>query len=211
LTALHAQEDLFATEASSTEIDSSFATVKRITLDDQSWVDVMTGWMAGSQILLDTLVTVVPWQQHDRVVFHQKFREPRLTGEYGSLELVPAPILTEACRALSRHYDVLYDGLWLNFYRDGKDSSGWHRDRPACRLPRSIVPVLTLGATRRFLVRPYAGGRSMVFKPQSGDLIVMGGRAQIDWVHSVPKEPGIVEPRVSINFQSSSQTVNPNR
>jgi dihydrofolate reductase len=31
--------------------------------------------------------------------------------------------------ALSRRYATAYDGLWLNLYRDGRDSTGWHRDR----------------------------------------------------------------------------------
>jgi len=68
-----------------------------------------------------------------------------------------------------------------------------------------IVPVLTLGATRRFLIKPRDGGRSITFKPRSGDLIVMGGRCQEDWLHGVPKELGITERRISVNFQSSMQ------
>ncbi len=139
------------------------------------------------------------------MLFDQTFREPRLTAEYRNLKEAPEPALLDACHALSQRYGVVYDALWLNFYRNGQDSSAWHRDRPVRRLPQSIVPVLTLGATRRFLVKPYAGGKSVMFKPRSGDLIVMGGRAQVDWLHSVPKEPGITEPRVSINFQSSMQ------
>jgi alkylated DNA repair dioxygenase AlkB len=203
---LHAQEDLFAIQASCLSVDSSFATAKRLALDEHSWVDIVTGWVSGSHILFEGLKRAVPWQQHDREIFHQTFREPRLTGEYRNLQAAPVPEILDACRALSQHYGVLYDGLWMNFYRNGQDSSGWHRDRPACRLPGAIVPVLTLGATRRFLIKPYAGGKSIVFKPQSGDLIVMGGRAQIDWLHCVPKEPGITEPRVSVNFQSSMQS-----
>jgi alkylated DNA repair dioxygenase AlkB len=54
-------------------------------------------------------------------------------------------------------------------------------------------------------MKPRAGGPSIAFKPNSGDLIVMGGRSQEDWLHSVPKEPGIAEQRISINFQSSVQ------
>jgi alkylated DNA repair dioxygenase AlkB len=200
-----AQEDLFASEASSVEIDTSFATAKRVAIDAHSWVEVVPGWMSGSRIVLERLTTAVPWRQHDRRLFDQTFREPRLTAEYRNLRNVPEKALLNAVHALSQHYGVVYDNLWLNFYRDGQDSTGWHRDRFSCRRPECIVPVLTLGATRRFLIKPREGGPSLAFKPGTGDLIVMGGRSQEDWVHSVPKEPGIAEPRISINFQSSVQ------
>ena len=84
-------------------------------------------------------------------------------------------------------------------------------DLPTTLLPartvrfECMVPVLTLGATRRFLIKPRNAGRSITFKPGSGDLIVMGGRSQQDWVHCVPKEPGMIEARISVNFQNSAQ------
>jgi alkylated DNA repair dioxygenase AlkB len=202
---LHAQEDLFASEAADLAIDTSFATARRVSIDAHSWVEIVPGWMSGSRILLERLTTAVPWQQHDRRLFEQTFREPRLTAEYKTLAHVPHQALVDAVAALSDHYGVAYDSLWLNLYRDGQDSTGWHRDRFSCRRSECIVPVLTLGATRRFLIKPRAGGNSIAFKPGSGDLIVMGGRSQEDWVHSVPKDPKVAQPRVSINFQSSMQ------
>lgn len=183
----------------------SFATAKRIALDAGSWVEVGPGWMSGSHILLERLTTAVPWKQRDRRLFEQTFHEPRLTAEYRSMRNVPEKALNDAVHALSQHYGVVYDSLWLNLYRHGQDSTGWHRDRFSCRRPECIVPVLTLGATRRFLIKPRAGGTSVAFKPGSGDLIVMGGRSQEDWVHGVPKDPGVGEMRISINFQSSMQ------
>jgi len=202
---LRAQEDLFASEAASATLDTSFATARRIAIDAHSWIEVVPGWLSGSHILLDRLGTAVPWRQHDRRLFDKTIREPRLTAEYRHLRNVPEKTLLDAAHALSQHYGVVYDSLWLNLYRDGTDSTGWHRDRFSCRRPECIVPVLTLGATRRFLIKPRAGGASIAFKPGSGDLIVMGGRSQEDWLHSVPKDPQIAEPRMSINFQSSMQ------
>jgi alkylated DNA repair dioxygenase AlkB len=202
---LRAQEDLFANDTSDFAIDASFATAKRVSIDAHSWVEIVPGWMSGSRFLLERLATTVPWQQHDRRLFEQTFQEPRLTAEYRNLQDVAEPVLLDAANALSEHYGILYDSLWLNLYRDGHDSTGWHRDRFSCRRPECIVPVLTLGATRRFLIKPRAGGNSIAFKPGSGDLIVMGGRSQEDWVHGVPKDPKVAERRVSLNFQSSEQ------
>ena len=201
---MHAQEDLFASEESFA-IDTSFATAKRTALDARSWVDVVPCWVSGARVLFERLATAVPWRQHDRRLFDQTVREPRLTAEYRTLRDVPDKALVDAATALSKYYGVGYDSLWLNFYRDGRDSTGWHRDRFSCRRPECVVPVLTLGATRRFLLKPRAGGASVAFKPGSGDLIVMGGRCQEEWVHGVPKDPGILEPRISLNFQSSMQ------
>ena len=201
------QDDLFAAPGSALAIDTSFASASRVALDHDSWVDVVPGWVSGSGILFERMMSVVPWQEHDRRMFDQTFREPRMTAAYGSLADVPPIGLLEAVHALSDHYGVAYDSLWMNLYRKGEDSTGWHRDYQACRQPACIVPVLTLGATRRFLMKPRHGGRSIAFKPGTGDLIVMGGRSQQDWVHGVPKEPGMTGARISVNFQSSMQAM----
>jgi alkylated DNA repair dioxygenase AlkB len=107
--------------------------------------------------------------------------------------------------ALSAHYGVPYDGLWMNLYRDNNDGTGWHADRPASTRPEAIVPVLSLGATRRLLIRPEAGGRSTVLTPAGGDLVVMGGRCQLDWRHCVPKQKTPAGARFSLNFTSRTQ------
>jgi alkylated DNA repair dioxygenase AlkB len=199
-----AQGDLFASEASSLTIDSRFTTAKRTAIDSHSWIDVVPGWMSGSLLLCDQLATGEPWLQRDRRLFDTTFREPRLTAEYRSLCSAPKALM-DAARVLSYHYEIQYDSLWLNLYRNGQDSTGWHRDRFSCRRSECIVPVLTLGASRRFVMKPRGGGSSVSFKPGSGDLIVMGGRCQEDWLHGVPKESGIAERRISVNFQSSVQ------
>ena len=50
------------------------------------------------------------------------------------------------------------------------------------------MPVLSLGAPRRFLLRPRGGGPTTSLTPWSGDLLVMGGRCQRDRQHCVPKQ-----------------------
>ena len=200
---LQAQAGLF--ESSAVAIDTSFARAVRTSLDATSWVELVPGWLSGSEALLRQLAHGVPWKEHYRTLFKQRFLEPRLTAEYRDIAAVPHAPLVEAASVLSAHYGVRYDSLWLNLYRGGRDSTGWHRDRFSCRRPECIVPVLTLGATRRFLIKPRAGGASLAFSPRSGDLLVMGGRSQQDWLHGVPKAPGADGLRISVNFQSSAQ------
>ena len=177
----------------------------RTALDAASWVELVSGWLPASRELFDVLARAVPWRQLHRELFGQRHLEPRLTAEYRDLRDAPHPAMAAAAAALSAHYGVVYDNVWLNFYRNGRDSTGWHRDRFSCRRPYCIVPVLTLGSARRFLIKPRAGGVSAVFVPRSGDLVVMGGRCQQDWLHGVPKTVGPAGPRISVNFQSSAQ------
>jgi alkylated DNA repair dioxygenase AlkB len=138
-------------------------------------------------------------------MFEKMVLEPRLTAEVRRLADAPHPALVEAADALSALYGVRYDHLWLNFYRDHRDSTAWHGDRISCRRDECVVPVLTLGATRRFLLKARAGGRSLVFEPAAGDVLVMGGRCQRDWVHCVPKSADPCGARISVNFQASEQ------
>ncbi|MFJ3487322.1 alpha-ketoglutarate-dependent dioxygenase AlkB [Pseudomonas sp. NPDC090202] len=199
------QNDLFGDDNAAFSVDTSFSTAKRIELDEHSWIEIVPGWASGAALLFEQMLKSVPWAEHERRMFNKNFLEPRLTAAYTDLQQVTEQGILQAVASLSEHYGVDYDGVWMNLYRSEADSTGWHRDYPSCRRPECVVPVLTLGATRRFQIKPYSGGRAMTFKPSSGDLIVMGGRAQQDWLHCVPKETGTIGARVSVNFTSSFQ------
>jgi alkylated DNA repair dioxygenase AlkB len=186
-------------------IDESFAAAARKDLDETSWVDVVPGWLSGSEELLICLTAAVPFAQHQRRIFDKVFDEPRLTAEYRDINAAPAPVIRDIAKALSRRYGVTYDGLWLNLYRDHRDSTGWHGDWITCKRETCIVPVLSLGAARRFLLKARSGGPSIGLTVAGGDLIVMGGRCQRDWLHAVPKQVRAAGPRVSLNFESSWQ------
>jgi alkylated DNA repair dioxygenase AlkB len=184
---------------------SADAGKRLVQLDAASWVEVLPGWLPAADALFACLLDTLPWEQRTRPMFERMVLEPRLTAEVASLDDAPHPALRHAADALSARYGVRYDHFWLNLYRDGQDSTAWHGDRISCRRELCIVPVLTLGATRRFLIKPRAGGPSHVFRPPAGDVLVMGGRCQRDWVHAVPKAADVAGARISVNFQSSEQ------
>lgn len=207
LSMLNGQSDLFGDNETEFTIDTSFRTAKRVELDEYSWVEIVPGWASGASVLFEQMLATVPWAEHERRMFNKVFLEPRMTAAYPDIRQISQEGLLQAMAALSDHYGVTYDGLWMNLYRSGQDGTGWHRDYPSCRKLECIVPVLTLGASRKFLIKPIKGGNSQTFIPSSGDLVVMGGRAQQDWVHCVPKEPGIPDARISVNFTSLSQAI----
>jgi alkylated DNA repair dioxygenase AlkB len=183
---------------------------RRVALDSTSWIELVPGWLAEPEALFACLLDAVAWAQRERRMYERMVTEPRLTAELRDLGQAPETLRAAADR-LSTQYGVRYDSLWLNLYRDGNDSTAWHGDRISCRREECTVPVLTLGATRRFLIKPRAGGASRALWPESGDLVVMGGRCQRDWVHALPKAPETPGARISVNFQSSEQARPPAR
>lgn len=180
--------------------DETFAAATRIQLDQTSWVDHVPGWLAGDTALMDALMDQANWQQRSRWMYTRMVEEPRLTAEYPVIADAPQPELRYLAGALAAHYRRPFTRLWMNWYRDNNDGTGWHADRPANRLDEAVIPVLSLGAPRRFLIRPAGGGPSTAITARGGDLIVMGGRCQKDYQHSVPKSRQPAGPRLSLNF-----------
>jgi alkylated DNA repair dioxygenase AlkB len=174
-------------------------------LDDHSWITHVPGLLTGHDQLLAELATLEVWEQRRRWMYDRVVDEPRLTGEYVDLGTAPA-MLIELAATFSERFEVPYDRIWMNWYRDHQDGTGWHADRPAHNAPTATVPVLSLGAARRFLIRPANGGSSTVFTPAGGDLIVMQGRCQRDWQHCVPKQKRAAGARMSLNFSSITQS-----
>jgi alkylated DNA repair dioxygenase AlkB len=177
---------------------------ERLHLDDQSWVDIARGWLHGADTLLDALIDTVDWQQHRRWMYERMVDDPRLSRWFTADETLPHPGLALVRSALEAHYDVPLGGLGLNYYRDGRDSVAPHRDRELRHLDDTLIAIVTLGAERPFLIRPRGGGASRDISPASGDLLVMGGRTQVNWEHGVPKVKR-AGPRISATWRWSSE------
>jgi alkylated DNA repair dioxygenase AlkB len=183
------------------DFDRTFSRLERIHLDGTAWVDVAPGWVNGSDALFRTLVETLPWAQRTRFLYEQNRIEPRLTASWNaSLGPLQPAILEEMRTALSGHYGVQFDSAGFNLYRDGHDSVAWHRDKIPQRIHRPVVALVSLGAPRRFLLRPRGGGTSRPFPLGHGDLLVTGGDTQRTWEHAVLKVAR-AGPRISIAFR----------
>jgi alkylated DNA repair dioxygenase AlkB len=179
--------------------DSAFT---RVQLDAGAWVDVAPVFLRGSDTLLAELTERVEWQRGRRWMYDRMVDDPRLSRWYRRSERPPHPVLATARRTLEQRYGVPLRGPALNYYRGGRDSVAPHADRELRELDDTLVAILTLGARRPFLIRPRGGGRSRDLAPGPGDLLVMGGRTQLDWEHAVPKV-AFSGPRVSVSWRWS--------
>jgi alkylated DNA repair dioxygenase AlkB len=199
------------------EVDRAVA-LERLTLDESAWVDVGRRWLTGADELYDHLLREVPWQTSRLFRYDHTVEERRLSSWWAPGTPLPHPGLAEATRALQHRYRVQFDGFSMIQYRDGGDGQAFHRDTDMRWLDDTIVAIVTLGATRPWLLRPRSArhshepgkGATHDLAPAAGDLLVMGGSTQADWEHSVPYLPDrAVEPRISLQWRFARRTGRP--
>eukprot|EP01065_Artemidia_motanka_P021198 TRINITY_DN25322_c0_g1_i2.p1 TRINITY_DN25322_c0_g1~~TRINITY_DN25322_c0_g1_i2.p1 ORF type:complete len:245 (+),score=45.73 TRINITY_DN25322_c0_g1_i2:58-792(+) len=93
----------------------------------------------------------------------------------------------------------------LNHYRSGKDRIRWHQDREPLFGESPQVASVSLGAARGFWLRESVGegetARVVKLTLPPNSLLVMGGRTQERWQHSVPKQSEQKEERWNITFR----------
>ena len=200
------QPSMFDTMAPAAEFQELRGHVERHTLTAGAWVDVLRGWMRGSDAVFQTLLHDVDWRAERRQMYDDVVDVPRLLRWYARDEPLPHPALTTARERLNAHYgpelgeDFVTAGMCL--YRDGRDSVAWHGDRTGRgRNEDTMVAIVSFGSPRNLMLRPRAGGESLRFPLGHGDLIVMGGSCQRTWEHAIPKTARGVGPRVSVQFR----------
>lgn len=174
--------------------DARFASLHRLDLDPESWLDYAPGFLVGDARLYDVLTDTVEWRQPEVRMYDKLVKTPRLVG---SVDPGAHPVIGEMIDLLSDRYRITMDQVSAGWYRTGVDSVAWHGDRIARDLPHSIVATVSLGGPRRFLIRPRGGGESTGFDLGRGDLVVMGGACQRLWEHTVPKSAS-APPRIAL-------------
>jgi alkylated DNA repair dioxygenase AlkB len=189
------QTSLFGSEPVS--FDHRFVRLNRVQLDAEAWLDYCPMWLTGDLTLFDTLVDGADWSQPVVRMYERDVRTPRLVAR---IHHQVHPVVPELIDVLSERYSIRMDQVSAGWYRNGNDSVAWHGDRIARERPRSIVATVSLGATRRFLIKPKEGGQATAFSLGHGDLVVMGGSCQRTWEHAIPKVVS-AEPRIALMFR----------
>lgn len=191
---------------------------ERLQLDATSWVDIWKGWLRDDGAAYRELAKSLSWHQARLWRYDHYVTEPRLSAVVRRGE---HPVLRDALVLLRHTYQASFDGPALAYYRDGRDALGAHRDRELRYTSNTLVAILTLGAQRPWQLTPLRRREPVASRmraeptidlsPANGDLMVLGGRAQADWLHGVPPVPGLVDGRISAQWRWTSRTGPPER
>jgi len=155
----------------------------------------------------------VDWKQETLALFGRRIPQPRLSAWYGDaayaysgLHLDPRPwppVLADLRRRCAEIAGAAFNSVLANLYRDGADSMDWHADDEASLGPAPVIASISLGAPRRFQMRRKdKRGEAVCTELGNGDVLVMSGRCQADWLHRVPKTKKPVGPRINLTFRN---------
>ena len=133
------------------------------------------------------------------------FGDPGAAYTYSGLQLVPEPWSERLGSLRARTEGAAghpFNSVLCNLYRDGNDSMGLHADAEPELGPNPVIASVSLGATRRFVLRHAKDrGERLDLDLAGGSLLVMSGTTQHFWRHGVPKQKKITDSRINLTFR----------
>jgi alkylated DNA repair dioxygenase AlkB len=165
-------------------------------------------------ILFDALQKEIPWQHDDIKVYGKVYPQPRLTAlfgnegksySYSNITMHPhswTPLLLTMKEKIEQTVEVTFSTVLLNYYRDGRDSNGWHADNEKELGNNPIIASLSFGAERVFqLKHNFLKEEKLNITLEHGSLLLMQGSTQHFWKHQIPKTTKPIEPRINLTFR----------
>lgn len=168
-----------------------------------------------SNSLYQQLQQEIDWRQDEIFLFGRHVAIPRMQafqGErgiqyrYSGLSMTTEPwhpAILAIKEKLQQMSGAHFNSVLLNYYRNGRDSMGWHSDDEPELGSNPIIASLSLGDTRRFLLRH----RFDKTIPQqelllnNGSVLIMAGKLQHNWQHSIPKTAKAMQGRINLTFR----------
>lgn len=165
-------------------------------------------------VLFAELRQTIDWQQESILMFGRRVLVPRLVAwhgdsgasyTYSGTPHQPLPWSRPLARIRDRAAELCgarFNAVLLNLYRDGRDGMGWHADDEAELGRDPVIASVSLGAARRFCLR-HKRHRSLRLDLtlEDGDLLLMSGTTQRNWMHAVPRTARPVGERINLTFR----------
>lgn len=130
--------------------------------------------------------------------------KPVPSDRYKTCNPRPIPHCLDHLRQLTEIFTgATYNFCLVNYYANGADSISYHSDDERFLGPNPSIASFSLGATRDFCMKhkpmpskdgeppPEQNNKPPLKLPlASGDMVLMRGKTQANWLHSIPKRKG---------------------
>jgi len=190
--------------------------VERIELRDGGWLELWPQLVEDHLAWLDRLRGELSLAAERYRMFGREVTSPRLVawhGEpgtgyaYSGVHHEPRPLtdgLAELRAVVMEASGLSFNAVLCNLYRHGDDGMGWHRDAEPEIGPDPDdrwVASLSLGASRRFVLKHDDDQKRWERPLGAGDLLVMRGTTQSHYRHALPKTKRATGLRLNLTFR----------
>lgn len=161
------------------------------------------------------LKNTIPWQQDSIKVYGKTHQQPRLTALFGTegksytysnITMQPHLFTSFLQQIKSKVEEITkctFNTVLLNYYRDGKDSNGWHADNEKELGINPTIASLSFGAERVFqLKHNFDSTQKQQIVLENGSLLLMKATTQHFWKHQIPKTNKAIGPRINLTFRT---------
>jgi alkylated DNA repair dioxygenase AlkB len=170
---------------------------------------------AEASIIMKKIIEETNWRQDTIKIYGKNYPVPRLTALYGDnnkpytysgITMQPnswSPTLHAVKLIVENLAQTTFTSVLINYYRNGKDSMGWHRDNEKELGTNPVIASVSFGQTRPFHMRHKFNKdiKKIVLPLTHGSILIMKGKTQHYWEHQVPKSIKITEPRINLTFR----------
>lgn len=177
-----------------------FGTAPQVFVNDESSIVYYPALLGASEsaALFAHLQRTLSWAQETMWMYDHSVAVPRLLARFAPDEPLPDQLRDVKQRAEAL-VQATFNAVSVQYYRDGSDSVAWHSDHTEDLVERPYVALVSLGAVREMQIRSKGKPRrSFSVDLEAGSLLVMGGLAQEQWEHHIPKVLRSIAPRISI-------------
>jgi len=168
-----------------------------------------------SKKLHQNLIENIQWRQDKIKIFGKLIDQPRLTAFYGDTTkdysysgIVMKPNdwnddLLFIKNRVEEMAKIKFTSVLLNYYRDGKDSMGWHSDDEKELGQNPVIGSVSFGESRVFQLRHKLKKdlKKVDIKLTDGSFLLMKGTTQHFWQHQIPKTTQSLESRINLTFR----------
>ncbi|MCE7064583.1 alpha-ketoglutarate-dependent dioxygenase AlkB [Dyadobacter sp. CY326] len=164
-----------------------------------------------SERFLDTFLKTVPFQQSKVMMYDKEVLTPRLNAWFGDRPMrdgdrrPPIPWTAELLEIKTKvedHTGMIFNGVLLNYYRDGHDSVAWHSDKDTIVGLKTEIASVSFGQPRNFDFRNKENHRQQhSLELGNGSLLLMKGDLQKYWEHRIAKSTAPMKPRINLTFR----------
>lgn len=163
----------------------------------------------------------INWKQEEVKFYGKTFPVPRKTAWYGyegfnysysGITCFPE-IWTKELLEIKKEIEKFipdedFTSVLLNLYNNGNDKMGWHADDEKELGINPTIASVSLGETRRFDIKHKQNPElHYKFELTSGSLLIMRGALQHHWVHQIPAQKKVKEPRINLTFRTIKKSL----